>query len=101
MPLTGGVPKQVTTAVPSYAHGWSPDGRFIVFTGGRNNKFDVYKIPFEGGHEIRLTDSNGLNDGLYQVFSTATGDLTNPLPDLWPNATGVPSSDNKPFESIV
>ena len=63
VPLTGGVPKQVTKATPSYAHGWSPDGKFIVFTGGRNNKFDVYKIPAEGGREIRLTDANGLNDG--------------------------------------
>ncbi|HEY1786740.1 MAG TPA: biopolymer transporter TolR [Verrucomicrobiae bacterium] len=63
VPLTGGVPKQITTATPSYAHGWSPDGKFIVFTGGRNNKFDVYKIPAAGGEEIQLTDSNGLNDG--------------------------------------
>jgi TolB protein len=63
VPLTGGVPKQVTTGTPSYAHGWSPDGKFIVFTGGRNNKFDVYKIAADGGREIRLTDSNGLNDG--------------------------------------
>jgi TolB protein len=63
VPLTGGVPKQVTTLTPSYAHGWSPDGKFIVFTGGRNNKFDVYKIPASGGQEIRLTDAAGLNDG--------------------------------------
>jgi TolB protein len=63
VPLTGGVPKQVTTATPSYAHGWSPDGNFIVFTGGRNNKFDVYKISADGGREIRLTDAPGLNDG--------------------------------------
>lgn len=63
VPLTGGVPKRVTAATPSYAHGWSPDGKFIVFTGGRNNKFDVYKIPAGGGREIRLTDAPGLNDG--------------------------------------
>ncbi|HEX3623925.1 MAG TPA: DPP IV N-terminal domain-containing protein [Verrucomicrobiae bacterium] len=63
VPLTGGVPKQVTTATPSYAHGWSPDGKFIFFTGSRNKKFDVYKIPADGGQEIRLTDAKGLNDG--------------------------------------
>ncbi|HXC34900.1 MAG TPA: hypothetical protein VNV43_03445 [Candidatus Acidoferrales bacterium] len=63
VPLAGGVPKQITTATPSYAHGWSPDGKFIVFTGGRNNKFDVYKISASGGREIRLTDAPGLNDG--------------------------------------
>ncbi|HTV63622.1 MAG TPA: biopolymer transporter TolR [Verrucomicrobiae bacterium] len=63
VPLGGGTPKRITTATPSYAHGWSPDGKFLVFTGGRNGKFDVYKIPSDGGDEIRLTDSNGLNDG--------------------------------------
>ncbi|HEV2328050.1 MAG TPA: hypothetical protein VGY56_04590 [Verrucomicrobiae bacterium] len=57
------MPKQITTATPSYAHGWSPDSKFIVFTGSRNNKFDVYKIPADGGREIRLTDAPGLNDG--------------------------------------
>ena len=49
---------------PSYLHGWSPDGQFLVFTGGRTNKFDIYKIPSDGsGPEIRLTDAAGLNDG--------------------------------------
>jgi Tol biopolymer transport system component len=49
---------------PSYAHGWSPDGKFLVYTGGRNGKFDIYKMSSDGtGEEIRLTDSVGLNDG--------------------------------------
>lgn len=59
----GGTPEQITAVGPSYLHGWSPDGRWLVFTGGRNNKFDIYKIPAEGGGEIRLTDAPGLNDG--------------------------------------
>jgi TolB protein len=63
VPVGGGTPKPVTTAAPSYAHGWSPDGKFLVFTGGRGGKFDIYKIPSGGGEEIRLTDSVGLNDG--------------------------------------
>ncbi len=63
VPVGGGTPKPVTTKSPSYCHGWSPDGKFLVFTGGRNKKFDVYKILAGGGEEIRLTDSNGLNDG--------------------------------------
>jgi Tol biopolymer transport system component len=44
-------------------HGWSPDGKFLVFCGSRNNEFDVYKIPSVGGNETRLTDAKGLDDG--------------------------------------
>ncbi len=64
LPSQGGTPKRITSLTPSYLHGWSPDGRFLVFTGGRTNKFDIYKIPSDGsGPEIRLTDAVGLNDG--------------------------------------
>jgi TolB protein len=60
----GGTPKRITPLTPSYLHGWSPDGKFLVFTGGRTNKYDIYKIPSDGnGPEIRLTEAVGLNDG--------------------------------------
>lgn len=63
VPVTGGTPKQITPKGPSYTHGWSPDGKDIVFCGDRNGEFDVYKIPAAGGPEIRLTDAKGLDDG--------------------------------------
>jgi WD40 repeat protein len=63
LPAKGGKPKRVTPKAPSYLHGWSPDGRFLVYTGGRNDNFDIFKIPVEGGAEIRLTDAPGLDDG--------------------------------------
>jgi dipeptidyl aminopeptidase/acylaminoacyl peptidase len=63
VPVTGGVPKQITPRGPSYLHGWSPDGKYLVFTGERNKEFDIYKIPSKGGKEIRLTTSPGLDDG--------------------------------------
>ena len=63
VPLTGGKPKQITPAGPSYLHGWSPDGKFVVYTGQRNGKFDIYRIPVEGGDEVQLTTAPGLNDG--------------------------------------
>jgi WD40 repeat protein len=64
VPSTGGTPKLITPTGPSYCHGWSPDGKFLVFTGGRNSKFDIYKIASDGsGSEMRLTDAPGLNDG--------------------------------------
>jgi len=63
VPITGGKPKQITPTGPSYLHGWSPDGKWLTFTGERNNEFDIYKIPSDGGKEIRLTTSPGLDDG--------------------------------------
>jgi Tol biopolymer transport system component len=39
VPVTGGTPKQITPKGPSYLHGWSPDGKTLVFTGQRNKKY--------------------------------------------------------------
>jgi Tol biopolymer transport system component len=61
--VTGGTPKQITPKGPSYLHGWSPDSKFLVFTGQRNNEFDIYKVPSQGGKEVRLTTAQGLDDG--------------------------------------
>jgi hypothetical protein len=63
VPLKGGKPKQITPTGPSYLHGFSPDGKFLVFTGCRNNNFDIYKVPVNGGREIRLTADSALDDG--------------------------------------
>lgn len=63
VPLKGGTPKQITPMGPSYLHGWSPDGKSLVFCGSRNNEYDVYKVPAAGGEEVRLTNATGLDDG--------------------------------------
>lgn len=63
VPVGGGKPKQITPKGPSYLHGWSPDGKSIVFCGERNGEFDVYQIPSSGGKEVRLTTTKGLDDG--------------------------------------
>jgi TolB protein len=63
VPMTGGEPRQVTEAGPSYWHGWSPDGETLAFCGERNKEFDIYTIPASGGPERRLTHSPGLDDG--------------------------------------
>jgi len=63
MPIAGGTPKQITPKGPSYLHGWSPDGKTLVFCGERNGEYDVYSVPAAGGPEVRLTDSKGLDDG--------------------------------------
>jgi len=64
VPAGGGTPKKITTLSPSYLHGWSPDGKFLVFTGGRDNEFDIYRIAADGSSgEVKLTDFKGLDDG--------------------------------------
>jgi TolB protein len=64
VPVGGGAPRRVTTLSPSYMHSWSPDGKDLIFTGGRNNEFDIYRIPADGsGPEVNLTNSKGLDDG--------------------------------------
>jgi len=63
VPIGGGEAKQITPVGPSYMHGWSPDGKYIVFCGSRNNEYDVYRIPSNGGPEERLTNTPGLDDG--------------------------------------
>jgi Tol biopolymer transport system component/regulation of enolase protein 1 (concanavalin A-like superfamily) len=64
LPATGGTPRRVTKLTPSYLHGWSPDGKWLVYTGGRGGEWDIYKIASDGsGEEIRLTDVKALDDG--------------------------------------
>jgi Tol biopolymer transport system component len=63
LPVTGGRPHLVTPTGPSYWHGWSPDGKTLVYCARRNDEFDVYAIPVDGGPETRLTTAKGLDDG--------------------------------------
>jgi TolB protein len=63
VPVTGGTPKRVTAKSPSYLHGWSPDGRQLVYTGERDGEFDIYRVSADGGDEVRLTTAPGLDDG--------------------------------------
>jgi dipeptidyl aminopeptidase/acylaminoacyl peptidase len=64
LPATGGTPKKITPLTPSYLHGWSPDGKTLVYTGGRNGEFDIYARASDGsGEETNLTKWKGLDDG--------------------------------------
>ncbi|RKN76782.1 TolB family protein [Ulvibacterium marinum] len=64
VPVSGGVPKRITAKGPSYLHGWSPDGKWLTYTAGRNDIYNIYKIPSDGsGPEIKLTDKPTLDDG--------------------------------------
>jgi len=105
LPAVGGTPKRITTTGPSYLHGWSPDGKFLVFTGQRNGEFDIYKIPSAGGAETKLTNAPGLDDGpeyspdgKYIYFnSTRTG-----LMQLWrmkPDGSGQEQVTNDEYNN--
>jgi TolB protein len=78
LPLTGGTPMLVTEQGPSYLHGWSPDGRRLAYCAERNGQYDIYTISVDGGPELRLTDTPGLDDG--PEYSPAGQ-------DIWFNST--------------
>ena len=58
----GGAPRQLTQGVPSFFHGWSPDGATLLFTRGKAAAADFFAVPAAGGPEKRLT-SDTLQDG--------------------------------------
>ena len=68
LPAKGGIPKRITPLTPSYLHSWSPDGKYLLYTGGRKGQvdiqWDIYRAASDGsGTEVKLTKSSGLNDG--------------------------------------
>ncbi|MCB0855411.1 MAG: TolB family protein, partial [Bacteroidetes bacterium] len=66
MPLEGSdSPRQVTKTgkQASYFHSWTPDGKHLIFTGNRKDKYDIYQVSVEDGSEKQLTDTPGLDDG--------------------------------------
>jgi Tol biopolymer transport system component len=63
LPAEGGAPRLVTRNLPSYWHGWSPDGRTLTYCGIRDQVFDIFTNPVDGGDETRLTFGEGRNDG--------------------------------------
>ncbi len=59
----GGQPVLLTEKTPSYWHGVSPDGKRFVYCAERNGNFDIYAMDSQGGPEIRLTETEALDDG--------------------------------------
>ena len=66
MPVDGSDhPKKITKdgVGHSFLHGWSTDKKYIVFTGNRKDRYDIYKVDVETGEETQLTDKASLDDG--------------------------------------
>jgi TolB protein len=66
LPITGSDnPTKITSedSGASYLHGWSPDGKKLIFTGHRNNQFDIWQIDIATKKETAFTNSPMLDDG--------------------------------------
>lgn len=66
LPATGSDnPTKITSedSGHSYMHSWSPDGKKLIFTGQRNNQFDIWSIDIATKKETPLTNTPTLDDG--------------------------------------
>ena len=63
LPANGGTPKRVTENIPSYWHGWSPDGATLTYTAKRGATFQIFTIPVGGGVERQITEGFDHCDG--------------------------------------
>lgn len=67
LPLSGGEPKLITDSTPSYLHGWSTDGKEVIYTAQRISNspaYNLYRKAVNGGPEVQLTfNKKGLADG--------------------------------------
>ncbi|PWW00423.1 WD40 repeat protein [Hoeflea marina] len=63
LPVTGGSPHRVTGKVPSWWHGWSPDGEALAYVGRRDGEFGLYTTGSGGGEERLLISGGDHYDG--------------------------------------
>jgi Tol biopolymer transport system component len=58
----GGAARQVTRIMPAWFHGWSPDGKTLVFTVQVIDTLEIFTVAVEGGKTTQLT-TVATNDG--------------------------------------
>ncbi|WP_342076596.1 hypothetical protein [Yoonia sp. SS1-5] len=63
LPVSGGTPSRVTQQLPSYWHGWSPDGQRLAYVGRRDGPFALFTCQLDGTDETCLTDGFDHVDG--------------------------------------
>ncbi len=66
LPISGGEPRLITAATPSYLHGWNPNGRELAIVAQRNGSriYNLYKVSIADGKETPLTsNTSGHVDG--------------------------------------
>jgi Tol biopolymer transport system component len=56
----GGKPRQLTEErTTSFGASWSRDGRWIYFASQRSGRFEVWKMPPQGGATVQVTRNGG------------------------------------------
>ncbi len=57
----GGPPRRLAST-PHYESlpAWSRDGRFVYFSSDRSGRFEVWRVPAEGGEALQVTDAGGV-----------------------------------------
>jgi TolB protein len=60
MNLDGGSAQEVHMG---WLHGWSPDGKYLVYTGTLQNSANIYRIDADGSGELRMTSGKAADDG--------------------------------------
>ncbi|WP_411273973.1 hypothetical protein [Daejeonella sp.] len=66
LPLSGGIPRQITAETPSYWHGWAPNNKDLLFVGQRNGSkvYNLYAADINTKVEKALTtNTSGHVDG--------------------------------------
>jgi TolB protein len=46
-----------------WLHGWSPDGKYLVYTQYHGDNFDIYRINTDGSGELLMTTNKAQDDG--------------------------------------
>jgi TolB protein len=46
-----------------WLHGWSPDGKYLVYTGTLQDSANIYRIDADGSGELRMTSGKAADDG--------------------------------------
>ena len=46
-----------------WLHGWSPDGRYLLYTGTVGDASNIYRIDADGGGELQMTAGKARDDG--------------------------------------
>ncbi|CAN0581676.1 unnamed protein product, partial [Ectocarpus sp. 12 AP-2014] len=63
MPASGGEPRRVTHLVPSWFHGWAPDGAAITYTCVRDGLFGIATLALADMSETIVIAGRGHYDG--------------------------------------